>query len=300
MSLKERIKSVLDGSFSVLLLGEEGTGKSKLLLDILREMENDGSRDRLEKNLQGRDELYRVLDCNQFSSWELNEVLVSCQVLIIDYLEYLPREGQVRLFNAISTLPGGASVETKQQLPQLVFICNRRLSLLYNDPNWFTPLLNRCRQQPFLFPALRTFSIEERFDAFVSVWDALLFDPIDVMLSKPFQKEVREYLATLELKGNYRDLETIAIQLMRKAKDPEFANTEPKAVVNDIHKAFVEIQNAASPYHAFRVDTPAHDMVKDFQKELVEWAANVYPSTDEMLKKLNISEKTAYNWKNKK
>jgi hypothetical protein len=279
-----------------LILGEHGTGKSKLINELVKK--------KIEKEFdQPKEYRYTIIDCISSFGRDLisqdGQDLSKCldldkyDLVVFDHLDHLSLEKQVELFNILSTEPGGISVITNKKLPQIIGVMSSPLVHLYDNPRWYNPLLDRFAQQVLILEPLQRFSKDDLFESLKDVWDYMCFKE-----EFPDNKAmiIRDWLYSIKsiLKGNYRDLDVIAINLWRGAKN----NLEVEDILMNVRNILESLRS--NPNHAFRLNVEAEIMIKDFRKELIQWAEQVYPDTPTMLNVLKISEKTAYNWKNLK
>ncbi|MBK6642668.1 MAG: ATP-binding protein [Bacteroidetes bacterium] len=181
--IKNQLDSILDGCFSILLIGERGTGKSYLV------------------NNKG---------ITVKSSFELKQALEKKEEkpIIVDLIEYISFDEQQKMFDLISTSAfNKLNFDNNITCPQLIFTTQRDLSSLYQSEDFFKPFIDRIAQQIIKLPAIRNLSKEEIESCLESV-NALMFPDgksmkLDLELSKFIVKFIKE---DLNLYGNFRDL----------------------------------------------------------------------------------------------
>lgn len=301
----KKLESWCDGSFAILILGESGTGKSTLLknfvgYEVVSEQNLEHSSKYRTKSidcksifwseLKGNDkkDLHQFFDQDQFD------------IIFFDHLDFLPFEKQVELFDLLSTNSKGESIITQKKLPQIIGTLSTPMVQLYGNPNWLDPLLDRFAQQIIIMDPLRNFTKDRLYTEIKRTWEFMKFKDVSENFEEVYPEDkaaqIRDWLFSIKstLRGNYRDLDVIAIHLWRG----EMEKMPLEDILANLDFILGTLRN--NPDHAFRVGIEADIMIKDFRKELIQWAEKVYPDTATLLNTLKISEKTAYNWKNLK
>lgn len=278
--LKNQIESVNDKHFSILLIGERGTGKSKLLEGIG--------------------------ECVEFNDFEKKLREGKSEALIVDLIEFLSIDEQKEIFRLISTGPKNILINVKDDegkapiCPQLIFTSQSDLTELYDDKKNYIPFIDRVAQQVFVLKPLRKLERDEIENAWESVNSLMLLESTSEY--KAFSSEHHSTIVDfiykqLVLSGNFRDLEKLSIFLWRFAKEK---SKRSKIEVEDKLIEFKTIHEIENKGEFFKIDQTADTMISEFRKSLIGWAEKKYDrlSRAELIKKLGISEKTYYNWKN--
>jgi hypothetical protein len=129
------------------------------------------------------------------------------------------------------------------------------------------------------------------------------FKELTEKLNREKDEELLKWLQTLDLPGNYRDLQKIAIYYKtfldfddktKKMLNPKNAFEYAKQQYERYH-----LDIPSSPKYPFEYGKTAEEMEKEFHYHLEEWAVKTYRSRKEAAEKLGVSEKTLNNWKNK-
>jgi transcriptional regulator with PAS, ATPase and Fis domain len=289
--------TLIDGYFSILLLGERGTGKTIFTKDIPNvtiiscEVEN-GLFEDFFKNMMDR-----KVD---------SENKTNLKIVVFDSFDKLSIENQKRLHNIISTGPKNTLINIKadktKYCPQLIFSTNFEYSQLFDESKFYLPLIDRISQQLCELKPLRKYAFDEIKNAWETVNENMLLSEDDDNYNeilKTYDTLIVNFInKQLSLFGNYRDLEKLCIYLWRFARLSERIIEE-----TEIKKRLDEFQNLyerETKSEFFKNDATADDMIKEYRKSMVEWAENKYNnlSRAEIIGKLKISEKTFYNWKN--
>ncbi len=284
----QQLKIYADNTFSILITGEKGTGKSFLIKNSLENIV--------------------FLSCSQIEN-NFKETLkqklkkANEKNLIFDNIENLSIENQKILFECISTKNGGffEIFENENISCQLIFISNLSLTQLYNY-EFYQPLVDRISQQIIELTPLKKLKFETQKQAYKSVWEQMCFkDKKGQIMDYIENTDILNWLKTLHLAGNFRDLEKIAILNWRFLT---FSEDEKKIFEAKNEFEFVKQQfqkSDAKPENDFFIyDEDADKIIKNFRKELVAWAKKVYVDVPTILEKLSVSEKTLYNWENGK
>lgn len=293
-TIKKEIKPQLDGFFSIFLIGERGVGKTKLLIEIKNKLIEDKLiKDEFFKEVEGVSEFEKELKKNN-----------SKQILIFDLIENLSFQEQKKLFNLISTKEQNVLINIQDEngekvtCPQLIFTSTKDLKFLYENNDFYTPFIDRIAQQVFIIPPLRKLQKEDLIEAWNSVLINMKFETIQSFLGN--NKSIIDFISReLYLSGNFRDLEKLAITLWRALDEGKKSKLKDKDV-GEILRGFKEVHEIEIKGEFFKIDKPADFMIKEFRKALTDWAEKKYEglSRSELINKLEISEKTYYNWKN--
>jgi transcriptional regulator with PAS, ATPase and Fis domain len=296
-SSKKELNSLIDGYFSILLVGERGTGKTSLT----KEIPNSTFISCEEEN-----GLFEVFFNNLMDKKADSENKSELKIVIFDSFEKLSKEYQKRLHNLLSTGPENLLVnirgDKKKYCPQLIFSTNFEYSQLFDETKFYLPLIDRISQQIIELKSIRKYS----FDDIKNAWETVNINMLLSNENSKYENILKDFELTivnfinkkLSLFGNYRDLQKLCIYLWRysKSKKETINETELIRGLED----FQNLYERESKSEFFKNDVTADEMIKEYRKSMVEWAENKYSnlSRADIIGKLKISEKTYYNWKN--
>jgi transcriptional regulator with PAS, ATPase and Fis domain len=234
-------------------------------------------------------------------------------ILFLDEIHNLSKSVQAKLMTALQTEKGGTMNVRKfgsnQSTPvkcRLIFATNRNIEDLKKCllPDFY----DRIVQHVVEMPPLRL-SPEERENDWKSTWEYLFSEIQSEMPEVPTKEtdpELIIWLTKQPLNGNWRDLEKIAMYYNAYNQ----FNEETTEMLKE-KTAFQYAKNEFEKYHShiepdkknigfdISSEKSADEMTKDFHFQLYEWAIKKWSRKD-AAEKLNVSEKTLNNWKNRK
>jgi transcriptional regulator with AAA-type ATPase domain len=298
--------SYIKQGFSILLLGERGTGKSRIVEEKTNGNLIPADCAAFEDDAKAEAELFGYEKGAFTGADKAKDGLFHAaknKVLFLDEVHNLSKRVQAKLMKALQTDEnnrfkirrlGATQAENIQST--VIFASNRDIDELKHCllPDFF----DRIAQLIITFPPLRD-TPEERIKDWQDVWQQLKFpQPV------PMDKHFLNWLEQQPLYGNFRDLQKIAIYY----KSFLDFNDELKQLIG-IHSAFEYTRKEFDAYHAsfagaekhalFADGKTAKDMERDFRQALVRWAEKYYGGKQKQLaEKLGITVKTLTNWKN--
>lgn len=317
----KKIEKFLDSGFSVLLLGERGTGKSYTIRELVKNKSVPLSGELIEAN------------CASFTNSEIAEAELFGYVkgaftgankdkkglieeakggmLFLDEFHHLDKLVQAKLMKAFQTDKEnnfhirrvGGIKEKEVENVKLVFATNRTIEELHEIllPDFYDRIVQYVVEIP---------SVRDTLEDLEGDWKAI-FDQLypDAGIKAPTDSQIMNWLKSLPLKGNFRDLENIA-------KDykifGEFEPNEQKEICREMKipvSPFEYAKKCFELYHSNpavgntietkipEVKTDAKSIENAFHQELRKWAEEKYGSRKEAARKLGVSEKTLDNWK---
>lgn len=319
----KKIEKFLDSGFSVLLLGERGTGKSYTLRKIAKSL-------KYNKLLKGN---LVEANCASFSNSQLAEaelfgyvkgaftgankdkvgLIKEAQkgILFLDEFHHLDKSIQAKLMKAFQTDEKNnfmiRRVGDVNEIPvenvKLVFATNRTIEELHEIllPDFYDRIVQYVVEIP---------SVRETLEDLENDWKDIfkrLYPKENV--EAPTDSQIMNWLKSLPLKGNFRDLENIA-------KDYKiFGEFEPdvqKEICREMKIPVSPFEYAKKCFELYHSNpavgntietkipeemTDAKSIENAFHQELRKWAEEKYGSRKEAARKLCVSEKTLDNWK---
>ncbi len=317
----KKIEVFLGSGFSVLLLGERGTGKSS----IIRELS-----EKISKNEKNKSKVVEA-NCASFTDSQIAEselfgyekgaftganskktgLIEAAEngILFLDEFHHLDKSVQAKLMKAFQTdksnsfhiRPLGAKDEKEIKNVKLVFATNRTIEVLHDLllPDFY----DRVVQYVVSIPPVRE-TLEDLEDDWKGIFERLY--PKE-QIEAPTDRNIINWLKSLPLKGNFRDLENIA-------KDykifNEFDENTKKAICSEMEIQISPFEYAKTCYELYHCESlsaekieikipnavDAKTLEKNFHQQLRKWAENKYGSRKEAAKQLRVSEKTLGNW----
>lgn len=317
MKAQKEMSIYLKSGFSILLLGERGIGKSRLAIEQKQDdghfiMVNCAS---FADDTMAESELFGYKK-GAFTGATSDKVGLIKEaengILFFDEIHSLSRRVQSKLMTALQTDENnklhirrlGDNKEIKVNQVKLIFASNRTIQELRDCllPDFF----DRIVQQVIELPPLRQ-CMEERENDWKQIWEQMKFDKDKKEC--PTDAKFMRWLKSLELWGNYRDLQRIAIHyhnyLVIKGT-PENQdiltddNNQPLSALEYVKEHFEKYNNPISDTEIFPCQIQygkAQDMIKNFQHQLGEKMVEKYGSRKKAAIALGVDEKTITNWK---
>ena len=319
--VNKKIEKFLVSGFSVLLLGERGTGKSYTIRELVKNKSVPLSGELIEAN------------CASFTNSEIAEAELFGYVkgaftgankdkkglieeakdgmLFLDEFHHLDKLVQAKLMKAFQTDKEnnfhirrvGGIKEKEVENVKLVFATNRTIEELHEIllPDFYDRIVQYVVEIP---------SVRDTLEDLEGDWKAI-FDHLypDAGIKAPTDSQIMNWLKSLPLKGNFRDLENIA-------KDYKiFGEFEPdvqKEICREMKIPVSPFEYAKKCFELYHSNpavgntietkipegkTDARSIENAFHQELRKWAEEKYGSRKEAARKLCVSEKTLDNWK---
>ena len=314
--IKDQISTYSKTGFSILLLGERGTGKSQLASEMTKGITANSK--------------FICANCASFADDTMAEadlfgykrgaftgankdtkglfLEADGGILFLDEIHYLSKQVQAKLMRALQTNKDnkmsvrrlGDSKEEHVEF-RLIVATNKTIDELREIllPDFF----DRIVQHVVELPPLRN-KREKMEQHWKNIWKQLRFEePV------PKDKLLIDWLKSDEqnLWGNYRDLQKIAIYYHTYNLFENKSIFAKNAV--EYAKSEFEKYGAKSPEQEnekYGIDMKSYlqktsnEIHKDFNFNLQEWAIKQYESRQKAAKILGVREKTLNNWKNRK
>jgi len=320
--VKKKLAAFLQSGFSILLIGERGIGKSQIASSVKERLKNLNKPikgDLVEINCASFDEDSKAeaelfgykkgafTGANQDKKGLFEEA--DGGILFLDEVHHLSKFVQAKLMKAIQTdqnnkmsiRPLGSNKEVKIEC-RLIFATNKKVEELKQIllPDFY----DRIVQHVVEIPPLRE-TIEDREQDWKKIWKQLKFGDDNV----PKEEALMNWLKTLPLYGNYRDLQKIAMYYRAFQQFDE----ETKKMIPE-KSAFEYAKSEFEKYHSFNenntrfnfdIQKTTEQMIAEYKYELQDWAVKTFGGRKKAVEHFNklgdtVTEKTLNNWKNKK
>ena len=316
--VNKKMEAFLKSGFSILLIGERGTGKSQIASEAKSSV--DSKTPFIEANCASFDEDSKAeaelfgYEKGAFTGANVSKkgLLEEADkgMLFLDEIHHLSKLVQAKLMKAIQTDKNnkmsirklGGNKEIKIEC-RLIFATNKSVTELRECllPDFY----DRIVQHVVNIPSLRETN-EDRLQDWVKIWRGLKFKN-----NAPNESQLVNWLKDLPLYGNYRDLQKIAMyyNVFNSFDD------DTKKLLNETN-AFQYAKNEFEKYHSpiaqsekekfnFNINQTTKEMLADYLFELQNWAVSKFNSRKSAIEHFrsigdNITEKTFNNWKNKK
>jgi transcriptional regulator with AAA-type ATPase domain len=319
--VNKKMEIFLKSGFSILLIGERGIGKSKIAGEAKKRI--------IEQKIPFQGEIIET-NCASFdddskaeselfgykkgaftgANTDKKGLIEAAEngILFLDEIHHLSRFVQAKLmkalqtdeYNRLSIRRMGDDKEQKIKDVRLIFATNKTVVELRECllPDFY----DRIVQHVIYIPSLREIP-EDREKDWKTVWKNLKFAG-----EVPNDTEMMDWIKRLDLYGNFRDLQKIAMYYkafkdfdseIKKMLDEKTAFQYVKNEFEKYHSPQKEIDNKGVNIQITETKT-ANNMIVEFQHKLQDWAINKYGSRTEAAKQLGVTEKTLNNWKNKK
>jgi transcriptional regulator with AAA-type ATPase domain len=315
----EEFKIYLDKGFSILILGERGCGKTRLIqnnknvgsktfLSVSAAAFDDDSK--LESELFGYEQ--GAFTGATKTKTGLFHTVNGGGILFIDELHAMTKRVQEKLMASLSTdnegyflfkRVGGKKIEKAKFT--IVFASNKSLDELkykYLLPDFF----DRVVQYVVKIPPLREARDDIKLD-WKNTWHHQKFSTRNPW---PDDEKLVNWLGTLDFPGNWRDLQRIAIwydAFLNFGIDAEEI-TGFKSALEYVKSKYQEIclrkSDSSSSYDfEFSTELTVTGQAEDYMKQIALWAKDMYGGSFKkaagyLRKNIgdSIAEKTLYNW----
>jgi len=275
------------GLFSVLILGERGTGKNYWIQEICRMLDKH-QWDCMNSMAEYSGEYLSTID---YSSWLNLLGDANNGLLVINDIEQLSISAQDILFRALSTDQNGNVGLAKKTLKiRPVFTSASAISQLRTSKNNFSnKLFDRIAQLIIEFPSL-TETKEHIEEDFHKVWNNMKFS------GPPAGFKIDDWLKEniASLKGNFRDLEKLAIVF-----ENELRMGKTQSEINEyIDKHFLSHHSypEKDAGNLFNIDNSETYEVNlaNFRKQFIKYFIKCYETPATVQEKADIKESTYY------
>lgn len=313
-----KLQNYLKQGFAILVLGERGIGKTHLV------EENKGNDSFVEVNCASFDDDTKAeselfgYEKGAFTGAEKQTDglfhAANGGIIFLDEFHHLSKRVQAKLMKAIQTDENNnmfirrmGSTSTNRVRCKIIMASNKTVEEL--KKNILPDFYDRISQLIIELPPLRE-SPDDRIEDWKATWYHMKFHlhPELKVKNAPVDNSLIEWLKTLPLLGNFRDLQKIAISYHTYLT----FSKELKALLPE-KSAFEYAKSEFQKYHSttysaedstlFSTAKTPTEMIKEFKRKIADWAINIHngaPNAEKYFKKQGdkITARTLYQWKN--
>jgi transcriptional regulator with AAA-type ATPase domain len=317
--VNKKMEFFLKSGFSILLIGERGTGKSRIASEAEEKSDNKnpfigancasfGDDNIAESELFGYEPGTFTGGLTKGKKGLMEQA--DGGILFLDEVHYLSKLVQGKLMKALQTdehnrmsiRKMGSDKEIKIECT-LIFATNKTIPELrtYLLPDFY----DRIVQHVLYIPPLRE-TKEDRLSDWKTIWKRLKFTG-----SVPEEAELINWLTQLPLYGNFRDLQKIAIyynifnEFDGETKDMLKETTPLQYAKNEFEKYHSSVTQNEKEKYNFNINQTTKQMIADYLFDLQDWAVEKFKSRKKAIEHFHtlndtVSPETFNNWKNKK
>ncbi|WP_405293744.1 sigma 54-interacting transcriptional regulator [Algibacter sp. Ld11] len=285
------------GRFSILVIGQRGTGKAHWLTQIQIKHQS------ASKNLENIN-FVNAKKSNDFTDiqWENTFKKSNNGLLVITDIEELNKEAQASLFEGISTGKGGKfGFREKVFDIRIAFTTTKSISSLRDSETYLThKFFDRICQFAVKFPSYQR-GDRNTWKDFKKTWHKMCFEEHNTLPGE----ELKEWLenGNIILHGNFRDLDKLAINWhnYRLQDDIQEENILElvKSDFNDFYR-FPEHNDNLKREFEISDDITWNDNLDNFKEAYTRFIKEKYGSLKQGAKKAGISYRTMERWANGK
>jgi DNA-binding NtrC family response regulator len=281
------------GYFSILILGDSGTGKSFIINTILSGLENP------------KFGFYYPYEIGE-NSTEISKIFEK-EFIIIKNIEELSMNQQNILFKTLSTSNGEIGLNDNIGLKRIIFTSSYDVIQLRESRKYLLDRFwDRISQLVVKVPSFKDFSADIRND-FKSVWEKMDFKefpklPVDIDFNDWLTENCKNF------SGNFRDLDSIAI-LWHQYRIIEYGNANQKFKSDIEARIFRKVRADFEGFTHFPTQKTDSSNVFEFEKgktwEQIErnfhskfknWAKNEYDTIKSATEELNMPLRKMDKW----
>jgi len=305
----EKMKSFIESGFSILLIGERGTGKSKLAKDNTGKSIISANCASFADDTMAESQLFghkRGAFTGAHKDTPGLFQKANGGILFLDEIHHLTRCVQAKLMLALQTDENnkmhicklGENNEEEVKF-KLIVATNKTIKELREIllPDFY----DRIVQNVIEIPSLRE-TAEDREDDWKRIWGQMKFT---AKYDPPCEQELISWLKELPLYGNFRDLQKIAIYYdnFKSNFSEELKNMIPKKTPFEYAKHEFETWNSSpqeqledSIYIKLTPQRKASEILKDFKVQLRKRTIERCGNRKKAAKELKVSVRTLNNW----
>lgn len=290
MFYKDQLKYYLinPGRFSILIIGERGTGKTQLIKELATESGNVvvANCAAFSDDTMAESELFghkkgAFTGANENKKGLFEEA--DKGVLFLDEVHNLSKRVQEKLMTALQTEGSGKRKgmfmirglgESTPRYVSVRPVFASNLSIVELKKRLLPDLYDRISQLVLEIPSLKDRKLNLKKE-FAKVWEEMLFEEENAI---PILNTFYKWLNSLTLEGNYRTLQNIAINWhqgrLMKLSTEENVFDFVKTQILDYH-TYDETVNKSFKFN-FRKGSKKKEMEKEYRKAMYEWAKENY------------------------
>lgn len=268
------------GRFSILIIGDRGTGKKFWLAKI------DAVKTKpiiVNASLTEASKSY----------WESQFKQADKGTFVVEDVEGLTKENQAILFEGLATVNGAFGFESKKYEVQIIFTSSKNISILRDSEKYLThKFFDRIAQLVVRFPNFNECA-NTISDDLKHTWNKFEFNTAYPLLLENWLQKVAH-----TLHGNFRDLDKLCInwnnyQLMHKKEEAIL-----KLIEKDFSEyyRFPESKKEDMPNVHFSREKKYRDALHDFQLEFKKWAKEEYGTLRKAANEMGVSARTMERW----
>jgi len=284
------LKSFLEnpGYFSILLLGDRGTGKTHWIDYLTNELNS------------------VTVNCPFYDStiefWDSKFKEADNSYLIVDEVEKLDKKSQEILLQIMSTSNGKYGFSEKKYSVRVVFTSSYKVSILRDGEKYLlNTFFDRIAQLTVELPSFKESNKDIRKD-FIATWKKMNFGGASnktwncpgIPLFKWLEKN------SSILYGNFRDLDKIAINWNQIQMNDNTLDDQTilEKVVNDFTKYYHFTSHKPDDDNAFYFTKgkTKNELEKVWKTQFKQWAKKEYGSLEEAAIRLDMSKRTFEKW----
>ena len=292
---KDKLKKFIEnpGFFSILILGENGTGKNYIINSVLAEIQT---------KTTGSYYPYEIGE----NETDIAKIFEN-EYIVIKNIEELKNNQQYILTNALSTRDGTIGLKKNRGYKRIIFTSSFDITHLRDSrEHLIDRFWDRISQLVIKVPSFKDFSQEIRND-FKVVWEKMDFKEYPKLPEDgEFLSWLRENCKTFS--GNFRDLDKIAI-LWHQYRIINYAGATQNFKSDIEARIFGQVRQdfeAFTHYPFQKTDTSNvfefekgktwEQIERNFQSKFKSWAKNEYRTIKEATKELNMPLRKMDKW----
>lgn len=281
--------------FAIHITGPRGTGKTKLMEDYSGRLVSGTGKTRLMEDYSGKSVESVPCELLNDETYYRDSFLgkkgtpgllkkANNRILFLDDLHMLDKKRQLQLLTVLAT-------DEKNQLKNYEVAPTTKITLVTASNYPLTELkqilhadfYDRVIQLVIDIPSLAD-AHEDRKNDWETMWRHLQFDKhTESPKPCPESHELIRWLKSLDLPGNFRDLQRIAISYKAWIDFPTDLKKYYPEIKSALEFAKQEYEkqlslNQASEYHPFNQHTSLKEMKSNFHRSLAEWANKEFKS----------------------